>query len=58
MSEEEKQTLICSWCKKVIREGDDATDVSHGICPECRERIFDPHYEEEKVSDCGVEQLV
>lgn len=25
----------CSWCKDVLREGDRAQPVSHGICPPC-----------------------
>ncbi len=31
---------ICSWCGKVMREGDtpDAR-VSHGICPACIEKL-------------------
>ncbi len=30
-------TLICSYCRKVIREepGGSSLDVSHGMCPEC-----------------------
>ena len=28
---------ICSWCKKVIKEGDEKV-VSHGICERCATR--------------------
>jgi hypothetical protein len=27
--------LICAWCGKVMREGEEP--ASHGICPECLE---------------------
>lgn len=28
-------TSICSWCSRVIREGNPALGISHGICPDC-----------------------
>lgn len=31
-------TLICAWCKKVLREGSEV--VSHGICVECEAKHF------------------
>lgn len=31
-------TLVCAWCKTVIRPG--ASKVSHGICRPCAVRWF------------------
>ena len=28
--------LICAWCGKVIREGDENSPPSHGICESCK----------------------
>lgn len=37
-----RMTIVCSWCKQVQDEGDGFSQVSHTICPACRERYF-PH---------------
>ncbi len=29
---------VCSWCERVLEEGDPGALISHGICPECFER--------------------
>lgn len=29
---------VCSWCKKLLREGDQPFPVSHTICPSCMAR--------------------
>ena len=31
-------TIICSWCKHVLRIG--APKISHGICPPCATLFF------------------
>ena len=31
--------LVCSWCDRVMREGDPKLPVSHGLCPSCAERL-------------------
>jgi hypothetical protein len=28
-------TVICAWCRKVLRLGNPRLPISHGICPEC-----------------------
>ena len=28
----------CAWCRRVLRDGPEP--VSHGICPECRDKIY------------------
>ena len=35
-------TVICSWCKEVIRQGDAPADapVSHGCCEPCLRKHF------------------
>jgi DNA-directed RNA polymerase subunit RPC12/RpoP len=58
MPANETKKVICSWCGTTIREGDESDGVSHGICAECRKRVFEQHHEETEDSDCGVEQLV
>lgn len=30
---------ICAWCGRILKEGP-ADPVSHGICPECRAKIW------------------
>lgn len=32
---------ICAWCGKLIKDGPTDKDgkVSHGICPECAEKV-------------------
>jgi hypothetical protein len=32
-------TIVCSWCKQVLRIG--APKISHGICPLCAALFFD-----------------
>lgn len=32
-------SLICAWCDRVLLAGDPSKPVSHGICPECAERL-------------------
>ena len=32
-------TIVCSWCKKVLRIG--APKISHGICRPCASTFFD-----------------
>jgi len=31
--------MVCSWCGKTMREGTPGAPVSHGICPECKEKL-------------------
>jgi len=31
-------TIVCSWCKQVLRIG--APKISHGICPPCAALFF------------------
>jgi hypothetical protein len=31
-------TIVCSWCKQVLRIG--APKISHGICPPCAATFF------------------
>jgi hypothetical protein len=33
--------LVCSWCQRVMREGDAPTPVSSGICHACYQRVLD-----------------
>lgn len=33
-------TSICSWCSRVIREGNPALPLSHDICSSCAEQYF------------------
>lgn len=32
--------ITCSWCQKVMKEGNPDLAISHGICPSCRERVL------------------
>lgn len=32
------QRIVCAWCQKTMQDGREP--VSHGICPECREKHF------------------
>jgi len=36
----EKHYMICSWCGKRMYEIHGYTSDSHGICNECRDRVF------------------
>lgn len=31
--------IVCAWCTRTIKDGDPALPVSHGICPECDEKL-------------------
>ena len=31
----QKSTVICAWCNKVMKEGDNSCPPSHGICDSC-----------------------
>jgi len=31
--------VICAWCGKLIREGDEP--ISHGICEECYQKLLE-----------------
>jgi hypothetical protein len=31
-------SVVCSWCKTLMRPGNPRLGVSHGICPECYQR--------------------
>jgi hypothetical protein len=33
-------TIVCSWCKRVLRIG--TPKISHGICPSCAALFFGP----------------
>ena len=33
--------VLCSWCQRVIQEGDQSKPVSHGICHDCMEKALD-----------------
>ena len=44
---------ICAECKKVIRQVGTVTDethapVSHGICPECAEKLYGDFFRKKK----------
>ncbi len=39
--------VVCSWCQAVIRSGNPALQVSHGICEPCREEHFPGFAKEE-----------
>ncbi len=45
-------TVICSWCKKVMRKGDQepGAPVSHGCCRACAQKHFPLVYDEIKDS--------
>lgn len=43
--------VVCAWCKKVIKEGDDSQGVSHGICDTCALNAFEEHIRKLKESD-------
>lgn len=30
-------TVICAWCKKLIKTVEGPNEVTHGICSECKE---------------------
>jgi hypothetical protein len=53
--------LICSWCNKIYRieqwkfEENQRTGVSHGICPECLEKMGGQLSKEESGEDGGNE---
>lgn len=32
-------TILCSWCGRVMRQGDPKLPISHGICPSCVIRV-------------------
>jgi len=34
-------TVICGWCRMVIKQGASDTEISHGICPECIREYFE-----------------
>jgi hypothetical protein len=45
MQEQEGLVCICAECQKVLRiigsgRGDGSALVSHGICPECADRLY------------------
>ncbi len=48
--EEHKLPCICAWCGKVLSRPSDSqtpeTDISHGICRECHERVVGSFREE------------
>jgi uncharacterized protein YlaI len=31
--------VVCSWCDRVMREGDPKLPISHGLCQACKERL-------------------
>lgn len=31
--------VVCAWCGAVVREGDGAGPISHGICARCAEEF-------------------
>jgi hypothetical protein len=38
-------TIMCSWCQCEIRRDDppcfrEVSEVSHGICPECQDKVL------------------
>jgi hypothetical protein len=41
--EPDAMTVLCAWCKKILREG--SPTVTHGICDSCRALYF-PRNEE------------
>lgn len=51
---EEQCKVICAWCKKTMRPGNEKELPSHGICPACRDKFMG----EAKNLVCGVEQPV
>jgi hypothetical protein len=43
---EPAMTVLCAWCKTVLKEG--SAKVTHGICPPCRDRYFPTRKDEMK----------
>jgi hypothetical protein len=39
MTEDQVLTTVCSYCKKIIKQGNSKL-VSHGICLECLAKYF------------------
>ena len=35
---EDKHTVICAWCGKLIEQGSRVKPASHGICQSCLEK--------------------
>ncbi|RPH52292.1 MAG: hypothetical protein EHM85_03330 [Desulfobacteraceae bacterium] len=35
--------IVCAWCRRDIgtKEGEALCSVSHGICPECAQKVWD-----------------
>lgn len=33
--------VICAWCGRIITDGPDDSDVSHGICTPCEKRYLE-----------------
>jgi hypothetical protein len=31
--------IVCSWCERVLHEGEPGAPTSHGICVECRKDV-------------------
>jgi len=38
MSKPKEYILVCAWCKKLIKDGDEEGLISHGICSDCFEK--------------------
>jgi len=53
--------LICSWCNKIYRiekwqfEENQRTGVSHGICPECLEKMRGQLAQDEDAADAAAD---
>jgi hypothetical protein len=37
--EQYEGAVICAWCQKVMKEGDENVPPSHGICPSCAQEV-------------------
>lgn len=33
--------VVCSWCTRTIREGDESGPISHGICSGCKPKLME-----------------
>jgi len=38
--------IECSWCGKVMEEGDPGAPTSHGICSPCKDKLLQDYVDE------------
>ena len=34
---------LCAWCGRVLREGIEPVPITHGICTDCMQIVFQSH---------------